>query len=426
MPPQHVSNATILQELEEHNAFFDDMVDMIPAKLYIAGNTGDEGCNPKYRKGQNKASKEVRRAKIKLAKQAKFDPNLAESTRQAKIRIEQEQQQQEDDEDVPMEEEDEDEQSQKGKNTVKLPPSVAQNSVNETSGGNKSRIEALRAKLRAKIAEKQGNRPSGDGDASATISKRAARRAEKQRRIELAKKRNAGSTQTGKNKGPTVTLSKSLTEEELGGSKVNDMTDRSVKDDISGVDFGALTGLNDKSGNNYQDANKSLKNMGKKKSLERMLEEAESKRERLKQLKESGNQEDVQKAKNILWGDTLKAASGGQKKTDDPALLKKAIKRKAKKKEKSQEGWKARMKQTQEKMDEKQKIRAHNLSKRKEGGLAGANLSKKRINDDNDEADDGTKRPRLGPHSGKTRAGFEGKKQDFINKKGSKKTDSKQ
>ena len=110
-------------------------------------------------------------------------------------------------------------------------------------------------------------------------------------------------------------------------------------------------------------------------------------------------------------------------------LLKKAIKRKAKKKQKSQEAWKSRMEQTQEKMDERQKIRTHNVKQRAKGGAAGANLSKKRIKDDiaggvedNDGAGgengkDKKKRPRLGPY-GKSRAGFEGKKSDFINKAG--------
>merc|ERR1712232_464140 len=73
MPPQHIANAkakakakakskasksspssptstttatfsatSLLQELQEHNDFFDDLVDMIPAKLYIANNTGKD------------------------------------------------------------------------------------------------------------------------------------------------------------------------------------------------------------------------------------------------------------------------------------------------------------------------------------------------------------------------------------------------
>jgi 60S ribosome biogenesis protein Rrp14 len=38
MPPLQFTN--LLRELEEHNSFFDELVDMIPAKLYVAGNSG--------------------------------------------------------------------------------------------------------------------------------------------------------------------------------------------------------------------------------------------------------------------------------------------------------------------------------------------------------------------------------------------------
>jgi hypothetical protein len=105
------------------------------------------------------------------------------------------------------------------------------------------------------------------------------------------------------------------------------------------------------------------------------------------------------------------------------------LKRKAKKKAKSQVAWKSRIEQTKDKMDEKQSIRNHNIKQRAIGGMAGANLSSKRIKDDEDKkageagtggvGSDKKKRPRLGPHAG--RAGFEGKKQDFINKGGGKK-----
>ena len=85
------------------------------------------------------------------------------------------------------------------------------------------------------------------------------------------------------------------------------------------------------------------------------------------------------------------------------------------------------MEQTKEKMDERMSIRNHNLKQRAIGGIAGANLSKRRIKDDEEDnavgatGADKKKRPRLGPYAG-GRAGFEGKKQDFINKGSSKKS----
>jgi hypothetical protein len=45
MPPLH-SPQVLLKELQEHNGFFDELVDMFPSKLYIAGNSGE--CSPGF------------------------------------------------------------------------------------------------------------------------------------------------------------------------------------------------------------------------------------------------------------------------------------------------------------------------------------------------------------------------------------------
>lgn len=439
MPPQHEPAAdtkALLKELEQHNAFFDDLVDMIPAKLYVAGNSGDSMYNPKYRKGQHKESKEARRARNKIAKRNKFDPETSETTRQEKIRLEKEEvddafSASDDDDDMDedgeqMEDAHEEENDMKEQKHDNNKNKSTTSALNLTP--NQSRIEELRAKLRAKLEEKRSHRPGSNGNSDTMVSKRAARRVEKQRRIELAKKRqlsgSKGTTQTGKTKMEKISIV-----QDLGGTKISktgSATTTTVGDDLSGIDFGGITGLKNDLAGNYTEANKSLKNQGKKKSLERLLAEAEAKKERLRQLKESDIVEDKEKAKNIVWGDTLKAASGASMKEANTTLLKKAIKRKAKKKAKSQKAWESRTEQTQEKMDERQRIRTHNVKQRIKGGATGANLSKKRIKDDaggaNDEGGDNNdkdkkKRPRLGPY-GKDRAGFEGKKSDFINKGG--------
>ena len=178
--------------------------------------------------------------------------------------------------------------------------------------------------------------------------------------------------------------------------------------DLETLDFGKLAGLNP-TPKHYQN-NKSLANLNKKKNLEKLLADAEQKKQRLEELKK-GSEEEKKKAQSLMWSDTLKEASGDRVK-DDPAKLKIALKRKVAKKQKSAKAWKSRMEQTKEKMDERQKIRKHNLDKRKEGGSTGANLSSKRIAKEGDEEKGGR---RL------SRAGFEGKKQDFLNQKGGKK-----
>lgn len=282
--------------------------------------SGDSMYNPKYRKGQHKESKEARRARNKISKRNKFDPETNETTREEKLRLEKEEvddafssdDEMEDGNDEQIEDNHEEENDMEDQNNNKgSKKSTAL--TNKTNNSNQSRIEELRARLRAKLEEKRSHRPaagSSNGNSDTMISKRAARRAEKQRRIELAKKKQqssgGGTTQTGKHKMEKITLV-----QDLGGSKISKTGDNettTVGDDLSGIDFGGITGLKNDLAGNYTEANKSLKNHGKKKSLERLLAEAEAKKERLRQLKESDNVEDKEKAKNIVWGDTLKAA----------------------------------------------------------------------------------------------------------------------
>eukprot|EP00429_Kryptoperidinium_foliaceum_P081497 CAMPEP_0176233354 /NCGR_PEP_ID=MMETSP0121_2-20121125/25777_1 /TAXON_ID=160619 /ORGANISM="Kryptoperidinium foliaceum, Strain CCMP 1326" /LENGTH=385 /DNA_ID=CAMNT_0017572737 /DNA_START=41 /DNA_END=1194 /DNA_ORIENTATION=- len=383
MAPKSISPEQLLHELQSDNAFFDELVDMIPAKLYVAGNSGDD-FNPKYYKGQAKESKEARRAKSKQAKRAKLDPSLAETTTQLKKRLEGGESSDAPRLAMPAPVSPEPEQTDK---SAALPPAA-------TAHTGLSRIEALRAKLHAKLAEKRGQRPADPN----TVSKRAARRAEKKKRQEdAANRKKKAHTQADSSNGKKYTVG--------GAAQGND----DPAADLAQLDFGRLAGLNRPSASNYQKTNKSLANMGKTKNLQKMLADAEAKRERLEELKQSQKEEDKKKAANIVWGDTIKEASGDRVK-DDPAKLKKALKRQATKKAKSSKAWKSRMDQTQQKIGERQKIRQHNLTKRKQGGAAGANLSSKRIVTDEDKA-----KAKQGGRGG--RAGFEGRKQEFLNNK---------
>lgn len=386
MPPKTISPEQLLYELQSDNAFFDDLVDMIPAKLYVAGNSGDD-FNPKYFKGQAKESKEARRAKSKQAKRAKLDPSLVETTTQVKKRLE-------------------GGDSSAAPRPVRPAPitpdqpdpeddttATATATLTATPPNGVSRIEALRAKLHAKLEEKRGQRPADPN----SVSKRAARRAEKKKRQDEAAQRKK----------------KAHTQADSSNSKKYKVGETEGKDDpaadLAQLDFGRLVGLNRPSATNYQKTNKALANIGKSKNLQKMLADAEAKRQRLEELKQSQKEEDKQKAANLEWGDAIKEASGARVK-DDPTKLKKALKRQVAKKAKSAKAWKSRMEQTQQKINDRQKIRQHNLTKRKQGGAAGANLSKKRIVTDDDK-----NKAAAGKRTG--RAGFEGRKQEFLNDK---------
>jgi hypothetical protein len=98
-----------------------------------------------------------------------------------------------------------------------------------------------------------------------------------------------------------------------------------------------------------------------------MLADAEEKK--LEELKRSSNKGDKAKHQQLVWSDALKEASGERIK-DDPNKLRKALKHKVARGKRP--SLKSRMETTKQKLDERQKIRTHNLEKRKAGGSAGA------------------------------------------------------
>lgn len=263
----HYSSQKLLADLSDHNAFFDMIVDMIPSKLYISGQSGDD-YNPKNRfyRGVTEDSKEARKAAAKLAKRRKLDPLQAESTVDKKERLEKDEQ-------------------------IATPSSAIQGqslsapksqqhatTTTTTSSPYQSRIEALRAKLHAKIAEKQAHRPNPD-----QVSKRAARRAEKRRRQEEAAKRK----RAGSSSKVDELKAAAAAQYKMASSSSQALVDPSQ--DLMHLDFGRLSGLNNnnKTSENYAETNKSLANLSKSKNLKKMLADAEEKRKKLQELKKA-------------------------------------------------------------------------------------------------------------------------------------------
>jgi hypothetical protein len=376
----------MVRELAEHNDFFDMLVDMIPSKLYIAGQSGDDyNPNAKYLKKTATDSKEARRAQAKQAKRRKLDPTQAVGTVETKKRLA--------------------EQNEFHQNqvlpTIAVPAAAVtprKGSVNSSSetavvSPNVSRMDELRARLHAKLEAAKRQRPNTTATTPDAVSKRAARRAEKRRRQEEARHKAAASK--------SVVKSNSSSKYTVGRDANIDMDPAA---DLANLDFGRLAGLNSHTKEHYSKSNKALANLSKTKNLERMLADAEAKRERIEALKACKDESAQAEARQILWKDTLQEADG-QRVKDDPMKLKKALKRKEVKKAKSKKAWKSRMENVSDAAQSRQKIRQHNLSARKAGGQSGANLSKKKIAD---AGEDGGRRL--------SRAGFEGRKQDFLNK----------
>ncbi len=386
MPPQHyhsLDTDDLLSELQSHNAYFDSLVNMIPARLYIAGASGDNAYNPKYGKGQHKESKEARRARNKIAKRDKFDPSKMETTLETKRRVQKEIEHQNDEGDDDDDDDDDcgndsiimsdDDGYNNAATDVTNPTShnsTRSNPINDTakeSHSYASRIEMLRAKLHAKMAEKRAlatgmsveeysvsssSMMHANGDASkgvgeygaitaastitttppALVSKRAARRAEKRKRQEAAKQRNkkSGFSNTAVQGNGKNAQQQQQQQYQIGGNTNcyagNSPTSTSsftmnnnsptttiipAAQDLATIDFQSLAGLKPKLDGALN--NKSLVGVtgggqSKKKSLEKLLADAERKQARLRELKASGNEGDEEKARNIEWGETLKVA----------------------------------------------------------------------------------------------------------------------
>lgn len=439
------------RELREHNDFFDMFVDLIPSKLYIthqpataSDEANDEKLfaskkkhnnNNKYHKEASKESKHAKRAAAKAEKRRRLDPSQVETTVQKKNRL-----------DAaaatttttirttsaggvlpkgppvhnnPDQSNDEQEDDKKVKNGNHNPLSISPKKKT-LSAEKRSHIEALQEQLRAKIAAKRSQRQPSDAAAAGAadgqpqsaegMSKRAKRKAEKLKRREEAMRKKAKTGESTMTTTKTYKMATAL--EQIPAAR-----------DLATVDFGRLAGLNNEddhvfdSSGKYLQANKALSNVNKTKNMQKLLSQAEAKQSELQALREQAQQSNDEtaraKVQAIQWADALKEADGRRVK-DDPTKLKKALKRKAVKKQKSQKAWKSRMEQTQSQKKERQQIRQHNLEARKQGGQIGANLSKKKIIPAGERKDEqGKKKPTA------SRAGFEGRKQDFLNSGGS-------
>jgi hypothetical protein len=343
---RHQRPTNLLSDLLSHNAYFDSVVNMIPARLYVAGiaaapppSGADPPDNARYRRGQHAESKEARRAR---EKRARFDPATAETTLETKRRLREESEggggsddDYDDDGDGDDDDgNDDDAMSDGDGETVDCGGDDAAAAVSVAGGGggigggtsqHASRIEALRAKLRARVAALAGtavaaggSSPAPTSSSPAAVSKRAARRAEKRRRQEAARQRGVRAG------GASTSSAVAVGAAEGGGSKRRRAASidgdaepavvaaATVAGDLATIDYQSLAGLRPKPDGALD--NKSLLGMGGKtgnknrKSLERLLADAERKQARLRELKSSGEEGDAEKARSIEWSETLKVA----------------------------------------------------------------------------------------------------------------------
>lgn len=102
-----------------------------------------------------------------------------------------------------------------------------------------------------------------------------------------------------------------------------------------------------------------------KKDTKKILLELKQKKEKLKEMEQSGEIEKAQELKEKdAWKSALAKASG-EKVKDDPDLLKRTIKRKDQQKKQSAKKWESRLENVQKGIRERQEKRQDNIMKRK-------------------------------------------------------------
>lgn len=103
-----------------------------------------------------------------------------------------------------------------------------------------------------------------------------------------------------------------------------------------------------------------------KKSLKKLLFEAEQKTSMLHTLVSKGQKKMAAKIKaDIKWKSALDR-SEGKKVKDDPVLIKRSLKKIQKRKEKSKKSWDDRKKHVEQRIENKQKKRTRNLKIRRD------------------------------------------------------------
>mmetsp|Transcript_21785 Transcript_21785/g.60559 ORF Transcript_21785/g.60559 Transcript_21785/m.60559 type:complete len:404 (-) Transcript_21785:44-1255(-) len=387
-----VSRKELLAELDEHNDFFDYVCDLFPSQVYISSTNSHLAANGvgatvkvpnKLNTKYHKKAAEPAAQKMEKSKKNRHKNNNNKPAQQEKSESTKE---------------------PKQSSQAKRKPEFSKLGKTERTAP-KSRIEALRAKLKAKIAEKQQGCPE-DGEGADQVSKRAARRADKKRRQEEAQKRANKKAKTNLDHH-----NNNKTQYQVGSIASSAAT---PAEDLAKVDFGRLTGLKNPKAEADNRAKEVLQNLTKNKNLHKMLHDAEAKHEKLRELKRQGQND---RAAGMQWADTFQEANGTRVK-DDPAKIKKQIKKKEAKRQKSQKTWQSRTEQSKASADERLQIRTHNLNARKQRGKVGANLSRKEIRKPEDNQKEGS---RKGRGKNKKGAGFSGKK-EFLDRKGQRQT----
>ncbi|CAM9219502.1 unnamed protein product [Chrysoparadoxa australica] len=437
------ASAAILMGVTAHDKWFNALIDMFPESMVMMKTDEEreeqyllqtQSRYMKHKKGA--AAKHAKKEESKKKKRARYDAANAATT------LEKQQGKAGASEgkgaaaaaghSSDSDEESDSEARQEHAKKLGLGGSNGVTSSNLTVGS----TEALRERVRERIEELQKARAAKEGGFGA--SKRAEKRLANKKPSKNEQKKAAALKQHQNLKGKLGAKAKAKGQKSGADASKHGPAAAVAKapkapaapalpsvEDIGDIAFG---GLNLASSHKKMEGHKANAPGSKMRQLKGLLQAAEAKQVRLAQLKGEG-EEGKAKAKEEQWADALKVA-GGTKVKDNPAAIKKAIKRKENAKKKSAQKWGDRTQKVAEQQRAKQNSREENLKKRRLGlayvppegedapaaGKTGGRRFKQEARDDGDDGAAAGKGGDKGGRGGR-RAGFEGKKSDFINKK---------
>jgi hypothetical protein len=343
------------------------------------------------------------------------------------------------------------------------------------SAGSDSKMDELRKKLQDRIIQLKQQRQSKKPD---TNNKKKEKEKQKDKaKIQQKKTDNNNKSKQQQKKGggnddDNHSLANSIDSslDQLRSDLVIDGSSwRSSNNGVEAdFEFNQITQMkkNDEKGNQKQGFHVAPGGT-KKQRLQRLLDEAEKKRQRYQQLSKSTNPLEKQKLQSEQWNDVLSSAAGkktilvasssssdpsasssstgngGQMVSKSEIKIKKALKRLEKKKEKSTIEWNDRITTVSEEKNKRQNKREENLAKRRKGGLEATLIDgekAKEIQGGSNRNHSGSNKVKINrpgqpqqqhsqqhpnkhqsnDHNKKpNRAGFEGKKSDgkFLNQK---------
>ncbi|KAJ3699594.1 hypothetical protein LUZ61_003299 [Rhynchospora tenuis] len=322
--------------IREHSLFFDQLVELIPARFFLPNSSDDKPWFPGLSKSEKNKVKAQTRENILKSRRDRLDPTRPASTLDLLKRSLDEEKEsssdEEHDEDESGEDEEEEEEEEGEEGVVKAQSMALSTDERPVT------YEELRERLRRRIVEFSAGRNTRP---ESRLKQEKKKEMKNKKKVKVQTKKNrednkekddASAGHTGKRKredGKDENFSKNKKKDKVG--EATDITFGQVR----------IDGKENK---------KRKKKLSKEKELERAKRLAEVKK-------------DPEKGKKVSWKAAVSKAAG-EKVHDDPKLLKQSIKREKKRQEKHKQKWRERKETVAKAKAEKQSKRSENIKER--------------------------------------------------------------